>query len=163
MSMICWPSFFSSVLRKSSSRGAFYSQRPEHNIRCDTLAAQKVFSSGIAITAIGLDVTTIPSITEAEVLRLEKSKHPIGQLAADQIRRWWIFRNATTNHLHDPLAALSMERPDLFRFEKCSIEVQLEGLHYGTTRRINEQGTAQVASDVLPRTALNEIISRLEG
>ncbi len=156
-------SFVSRVKHLHLMGGAFYSPRPEHNIRCDILAAKRVFGSGIPITAIGLDVTTIPSITEAEVIRLERSKHPVGQLAADQIRRWWIFRNAAMNHPHDPLAALSMERPDLFRFEKCSVEVELEGLHYGITRRIKGPGTTQVASDVFPRTALNEIISRLES
>jgi purine nucleosidase len=143
--------------------GSFYNQRPEHNVRCDTIAAQKVFSSGAAITAIGLDVTTIPVITEAEVTRLEESKNPVSRLLADQIRRWWIFRNTIINHPHDPLAALSMERPDLFRFERCSIEVELEGLFYGITRRSSANGNVEVASDVLPRTALDEIINRLTG
>ncbi|HEY0792588.1 MAG TPA: nucleoside hydrolase [Chthoniobacterales bacterium] len=141
--------------------GTFYDDRPEHNIRCDTVAAGKVFSSGVPITALGLDVTTIPVIQEPDVVRLESAANPVSQLVAQQIRNWWLFRHANRNHPHDPLAALAMERPDLFRFERCGVRVELDGPFYGRTHRVPGEGSVEVASDVLSRTALAEIMGRL--
>jgi purine nucleosidase len=141
--------------------GTFYDDRPEHNIRCDTVAAAKVFGSGLPVTALGLDVTMIPSIREKEVTRLEGTSDPVARLVAEQIRRWWLFRHATHNHPHDPLAALAMERPDLFRFETCGVQVEVDGPFYGRTHRVAREPLVKVASDVFPRTALELIIDRL--
>ena len=141
--------------------GTYYDDRPEHNVRCDTVAAAKVFGSGLPITALGLDVTMIPSIREKELMRLEGTPDPVSRLVAEQIRRWWLFRHATHNHPHDPLAALAMERPELFRFETCGVQVEVDGPFYGRTRRVAREPLVKVACDVLPRTALELIIDRL--
>ena len=155
------PRFCRWIKRLYMMGGTFFDGRPEHNIRCDTVAAAKVFGSGLRLTALGLDVTTIPSIREQEVRRLEAASHPVSQLAAEQIRRWWLFRHAGQNHPHDPLAALAMERPDLFRFEKCGVQVELDGPFYGRTYRVTSEPLVNVASDVFPRTALELIFDRL--
>jgi purine nucleosidase len=155
------PRFCHWIKRLYIMGGAFFDERPEHNIRCDTVAAAKVFGSGLRLTALGLDVTTIPAIREQEVRRLEAASHPVSRLAAEQIRRWWLFLHATRNHPHDPLAALAMERPDLFRFETCGVQVTLDGPFYGRTHRVPSEPLVEVASDVFPRTALELIIDRL--
>lgn len=141
--------------------GTYFDERPEHNVRCDAVAAAKVFGSGLPITALGLDVTMIPSIREKDVVRLEAASHPVSHFVAEQIRRWWLFRHANQNHPHDPLAALAMERPDLFRFETCGVQVEVDGFSYGRTDRVRSEPLVKVASDVLPRTALDLIIDRL--
>jgi purine nucleosidase len=155
------PRFCRWIKRLYLMGGTFYDGRPEHNIRCDAVAAAKVFGSGLPVTALGLDVTTIPSIGEKEVRRLERASHPVSHLMAEQIRRWWLFLHATQNHPHDPLAALAMERPDLFRFETCGVQVEVDGPFYGRTHRVLSEPLVQVASDVFSRTALGLIIDRL--
>ena len=56
--------------------GTFFDEQPEHNIRCDTVAAAKVFGSGVPIAALGLDVTMIPFIREKDLLRPEGRPSP---------------------------------------------------------------------------------------
>ncbi|MBW0000865.1 MAG: nucleoside hydrolase [Verrucomicrobia bacterium] len=155
------PRFCRWIKRLYLMGGTFYDDRPEHNIRCDTVAAAKVFGSGMPTVALGLDVTMIPSIREKDVLRLEGSSDPLSRLAAEQIRRWWLFRHDAQNNPHDPLAALAMERPDLFRFETCGVQVQLDGPFYGRTYRVKTGPLVEVASDVFSHTALELIIDRL--
>src|SRR5262249_45231012 len=97
--------------------GAFWMDRPEHNIKCDPEAAKIVFASGIPITAIGLDLTLRVLLEEQDVREIARAKNGVGSLLEDQILRYWDHKQIRGNHPHDPLAALAMVRPDLFVFE----------------------------------------------
>ena len=142
--------------------GAFWLNRPEHNIKSDPEAAKIVFDSGIPITAIGLDVT-LRVLLEADDLReIAKVGQGVGALLEDQILRWWELRNISANHLHDPLAALAMLRPDLFVFENWDVDVASEGRTEGLTRlRPPAKGKTRIAADVFARTAQQEIVRRI--
>lgn len=144
--------------------GAYWLDRPEHNIRCDVDAAQKVFDSGISITAIGLDLTLRVWITEKDVKRISALPHQLGKTLENQIRAWWVFRDLDRNHPHDPLAALSMIRPELFRFEYCNVTVERTGREFGKTIVSDSgKGKVRIASDVFALTAEKEIVDRIEG
>jgi purine nucleosidase len=144
--------------------GAYWLDRPEHNIRCDVDAAQKVFDSGIPITAIGLDLTLRVWITEEDVKRISALPHQLGKTLENQIRAWWVFRDLDRNHPHDPLAALSMIRPELFRFEYCNVRVGRRGQEFGKTMVSDcGKGKVRIASDVFVLTAEKEIVDRMEG
>ena len=155
------PRFATWIKRLYMMGGAYYLDRPEHNIRCDCVAASAVFGSQAAITALGLDVTTVPQVREPDVARIEMNGSALSRLIVQQIRSWWIFRNTNMNCPHDPLAALAMEHPGLFRFQKGKVEVETEGPLYGLTRFTPGESNVEVASDLLPYTALEAIVERL--
>jgi purine nucleosidase len=153
---------FSKIKHLYLMGGAFWLNRPEHNIKSDPEAAKIVFDSGIPITAIGLDVT-LRVLLEADDLReIAKVGRGVGALLEDQILRWWGLRNITANHLHDPLAALAMVRPDLFIFENWDIDVTSEGRTEGLTRlRQPVKGKTRIGADVFATTAQKEIVRRI--
>jgi purine nucleosidase len=144
--------------------GAYWLDRPEHNIKCDPEAAKIVFESGIPITAIGLDVTLRVLLEADDVRQIAQLGNGVGPLLEDQILRWWELRNITANHPHDPLAALSMVRPDLFLFENWDVAITKEGRTEGLTRlRQPLKGKTRIGADVFARTAQKEIVRRIVG
>jgi purine nucleosidase len=144
--------------------GAFWMDKPEHNIKSDPEAAEIVFRSGIPMTACGLDVTLRALLREADMPRLRDAKDGVGPLLEDQIRRWWTFIDANENHLHDPLAILPAVRPELFRFEQCDVTVDVGGEESGRTRAANcGRGAVNIAAEVDAAAAEEEIVRRLIG
>ena len=144
--------------------GAFWMERPEHNIKCDPEAADIVFRSGIPMTACGLDVTQRVWLRETDLSRIRGAGDGIGSLLEDQVRRWWAFRGETENNPHDPLAILPAVRPELFHFEQCDVRVELGDTAPGRTRidRCGE-GTVRIAAAVEVEAAEQEIVRRLIG
>ncbi|MBV9672469.1 MAG: nucleoside hydrolase [Verrucomicrobia bacterium] len=144
--------------------GSFWKERYEHNIRCDVDSARIVLSSGMKITAVGLDLTTRVWLGEKDVRRIAAIPGPLGAVLEDQIRTWWEYRGINENHPHDPLAALTMVRPDLFLFEECDVVVGMSKPELGWTKVTNRgHGTIRIASDFLVRTAEKEIVDRIVG
>ncbi|HEY6841392.1 MAG TPA: nucleoside hydrolase, partial [Chthoniobacterales bacterium] len=142
--------------------GAYWIDRPEHNIRCDVEAAQIVFASGIPMTAVGLDLTLRVWVTEEDVQRISALPDHLGETLENQIRAWWAFRDLEKNNPHDPLAALSMIDPTLFRFEYADVNVGRTGREFAKTRLTNfGKGSVRLASDVLALTAEKEIVRRI--
>jgi purine nucleosidase len=155
---------FSKIKHLYLMGGAFWLDRPEHNIKCDPEAAKIVFESGIPITAIGLDLTLRVLLEANDVRQIAQLDNGVGALLEDQIMRWWELRNITANHPHDPLAALAMVRPDLFLFETWDVEVTKEGRVEGLTRlREPKKGKTRIGADVFARTAQKEIVRRIMG
>lgn len=156
------PVSFSKIKRLYLMGGAYWLNLAEHNIKCDAAAAKIVFESGVPITAIGLDLTLRVWMRREDVQRIAQLPNGLGALLEDQILRWWEYRNRTENNPHDPLTALSMVRPDLFRFENWDVEVCREGRASGLTRISNPAtGKIQLGSDVFVRSAEKEVISRI--
>jgi purine nucleosidase len=153
---------FSKIKHLYLMGGAFWLDRPEHNIKCDPEAAKIVFESGIPITAIGLDITLRVLLEADDVRQIAQLGNGLGPLLEDQILRWWELRNITANHPHDPLAALSMVRPDLFLFENWDVAITKEGRVEGLTRlRQPLKGKTRIGADVFARTAQKEIVRRI--
>ena len=153
---------FSKIKHLYLMGGAFWLNRPEHNIKSDPEAAKIVFDSGIPITALGLDVTLRVLLEAGDLREIAKVGQGVGALLEDQILRWWELRNITANHLHDPLAALAMVRPDLFIFENWDVDVTSEGRTEGLTRlRQPVKGTTRIGTDVFATTAQKEIVRRI--
>lgn len=157
------PAFAPAIDHFTIMGGAFWMPNPEHNIRCDPEAADIVARSGIPMTFCGLDVTLRAMLREDDMPRI-RAAEPMGPLLEAEIRRWWTFRHATENHLHDPLAVLSLIRTDLFRFEQCDIRVELDGPAAGRTPPEHcGEGSIRIATAVDAPTAEQEIIRRIAG
>jgi purine nucleosidase len=134
--------------------GAYWLDYSEHNFECDSVAARIVFDSGIAITAIGLDVTLRVQLTEREAARIRQLPNGLGLLLENQIRLWWKYLGVKQNHPHDPLAALAMLRPDLFLFKSCDVKIMTEHHLAGRLRRFdNPNGDVLAAYDFYVNSA----------
>jgi purine nucleosidase len=142
--------------------GAFWMERPEHNVKSDPEAADIVFRSGIPMTVCGLDVTEQVWLRENGVSQIRESAGSLGPMLEDQIRRWWSFIGATENNPHDPVAVLAGIRPDLFRFEQCDVRVELDSTVPGRTLLDDcGKGSVRIAADVEAVAAEQEIIRLL--
>ena len=116
----------------------------EFNIYVDPEAARIVFSSGIPLTCVGLDVTTDPNATLTKVLwqRIERSKVPAAQLAA-RITTYYMTQFGFI-HLHDPMAVAFVVDPGLFSLGDYHVDIE-------TVSNLSRGQTIADRRDWLPR------------
>ncbi|MBV8587779.1 MAG: nucleoside hydrolase [Verrucomicrobia bacterium] len=159
------PDFVKQVKSVFLMGGAYWMENyVEHNILCDVDAAADVFKSDLPITAVGLDLTLRVWLEESGLAEIRQGDPQIGDLIENQVRNWWRFRRITKNNPHDPLAALAMVEPDLFRFEMWDVGVSFTSLPAGLTVSSNAgKGRIRLASDILMRSAEQAIVRRLAG
>ena len=99
----------------------------EFNIYSDPEAAKIVIESGIKLKAVGLDVTTIPTLefTRADYTRIGKENGEIARftrlILATNIRAHGRFT------LHDPMAVAAKVRPSYYKFEDYPVKVETKG------------------------------------
>ena len=103
--------------------GAFFMNFPEHNVVSDPEAAQIVFSSGIPITAVGLDVTFQCKLNDQQIKRLEGKDHPCLKFLMAMRRNW-----GGDVYLHDPLAVATAFDPTYVTLEKHLYMVEVQGV-----------------------------------
>ena len=126
--------------------GLFDLPYAEHNIKCDPEAAHVVLTSGAPITLIPLDVTTRVKIRLADTARIRQAGTPFQVAVAEQVDVYPPFKNRGWTHLHDPLAAASLVRPDLLGFESLHVDVELGG-QYATAATLMRQPTADAPAN----------------
>jgi purine nucleosidase len=142
--------------------GAFWMKRAEHNIKCDADAARVVFRSGLAMTVISLDLTLRVWLGKKDLPQIAALPNGLGRLLENQLIRWWEYSHVEGNSPHDPLAALAMVRPELFRFENYDIDVHDETSAPGFTTIVRGKNeNLRVGVDVFARTAEQEIVKRI--
>lgn len=147
--------------------GAFNMPRAEYNIQRDRIAAQIVFSSGVPITAVGLDVTTKCKLEGADLDRLQAAENPASRFLMRLIGLWQGDNSQKYPTLHDPLAVAVTFLPALVETQSGRVEVQLSGPTNGVTvftpseRLIGAPPTALVARFVNVRRFLDLFVERL--
>ena len=121
----------------------------EHNFRCDDVAASIVFGAGIPTTVTGLDVTRQIAMGPEQLAQIAGAGRIGSALSAD-IKQWWAYWNETWNVPHDPVAVLTLTRPDLFTFTAPGVvEIELGGTGAGrSTFHPDGDGTVRVATQV---------------
>jgi inosine-uridine nucleoside N-ribohydrolase len=129
----------------------------EFNIWCDAEAAHRVFSSGIPVTMVGLDVTHRARLTPERAQGLRASGRA-GAFVADLHGFYSRFHASIygdpATPVHDALAVASLIRPALLRMESLHVDIDTSlGLCRGRTvvdrwRRTGLEPNAQVAVDV---------------
>lgn len=105
--------------------GCFLNPSPEWNILCDPEAAQTVYSSGIPLYAIGLDVTLRCTLEGGLLERVASSKGESNRLLSLWFDRWLKHFGFEKSVMHDPLAVASAFQP-LCRFETRYVRADLE-------------------------------------
>jgi inosine-uridine nucleoside N-ribohydrolase len=145
--------------------GAFELLRPEYNIRRDRAAAQIVFSSGVPITAVGLDVTTKCKLQGADLDRLRTANNPASQFLYRLIQLWQNGHADQYPTLHDPLAVAVAMFPDLIETSTGHVTVETNSpLTDGITMfRPATDGNVKVARNVDVQRFLKLFVDRLSA
>ncbi len=137
--------------------GEFRQGLVEHNIRCDVTAAQELFASNVSVLAVGLDQTERVRLYGRERDAMAAAG-PLGALIGAEMRRFWEFAKQSHNTPHDPIAVLTLARPDLFTTARGRIEVNEDGL---TTFTPDENGPHRIVTDLDVDHVKSEIVQRI--
>ncbi|WP_456283796.1 nucleoside hydrolase [Microbacterium sp. JZ101] len=141
--------------------GEFAEGIVEHNIRCDVTAADEVFRSGVPVLAVGLEQTERIRLAHAELDRIAEAG-PLGAMIGAEMRRFWSFTEQDYNVPHDPIAVLTLARPDLFEIARGVIEVQTDGEDAGLTRFTpSADGPHEIVIDMDEEAVAAEILDRI--
>jgi purine nucleosidase len=148
--------------------GAFKLLTPEYNIMRDRAAAEIVFSSGVPITAVGLDVTLKCKLSAADLDRLRSADNPASRFLVKLIELWQGGNPGQMPTLHDPLAVATVIRPHLIETQTGSVRVETSSpltngitvFHAGTHDGGND---TRVATDVDVRAFLDLFVERLSA
>lgn len=108
--------------------GAYYMHYNEWNVRCDPEAAHMVYTSGLSIRAVGLDVTTCCQVDDELVAYLAGSGKPGTRLLSELLLCYRKNRGRHT-FLHDPMAVYAVYDKELIEFCGEDIMVELHGQH----------------------------------
>ncbi|RLA31794.1 MAG: nucleoside hydrolase [Gammaproteobacteria bacterium] len=109
----------------------------EANIAGDPQAADIVFTSGLPITIVGLDVTQESIASSHFFDQLRDDAGAAGELIYRFSRRYLEFHQERTGHyecsVHDSSAVAYLLNPDLFETEQAVVRVVTEGIAMGET------------------------------
>ena len=106
----------------------------EFNIYCDPLAAKEVFSSGLPVTMVGLDVTRRALMSVDELGGGGSFRAALRDLIKVYARFSRKRRGADDITLHDPLALAVAMEPDLVETAPCRVDVDAsKGIARGMT------------------------------
>jgi purine nucleosidase len=117
--------FWRNVRHLTVMGGSFAADQPEHNFGSDPEAARIVFASGIPATVCGLEITEQVRITPAGLARIAAAGR-LGAALAAEVDQYWKYRGRQYNTPHDPVAALTLMRPDLFETAPVEVAVSVE-------------------------------------
>jgi purine nucleosidase len=141
--------------------GDFGSARAEHNILSDVDAAVAVARSGVGLVMIGLDQTERVRLKRAAADAFE-ALGGLGRILAAEMRQFQDYLGRDHTVPHDPLAVLTLARPDLFRLEAGTVSVEPAGPDAGRTRfEPDPAGRHAVVTDVDVERAAAEIVRRV--
>ncbi|GAA1662830.1 nucleoside hydrolase [Fodinicola feengrottensis] len=157
------PGFAKNVRRIHMMGGDFAAsgRRAEHNMKCDVTAAVEVFTSGIPITVVGLDITTTLQLDASAVAEIAASG-PLGGALEREIGQWWAFHGHEWNNPHDPIAALTVISPSLFETRRADVMIAPEGDEAGGTWETpSDSGIVEVVSSMDRDEVARAIVRRI--
>lgn len=108
----------------------------EANMFSDPLAADRVLTSGLPVTLVGLDVTHKIIMEEAYLRRIHSPTSVAGDIMMDMIRFYLDFHISTGVeglYTHDPAAIAYAVRPELFETRTGATRVVTSGAAEGRT------------------------------
>ena len=139
-------------------------QAAEFNVYNDPAAASFLFSAGIPITLIPLDVCELTYLAQIDL------PWPVGSsktiLLAQRIVNGW-FKNRTSlerYYLCDPLAIVATVQPDIFSFVEADVKVHLSDDYLlGKTTAAYGKGTVKIASSLnvsIAKKIMSEMLNK---
>jgi len=109
--------------------GDFVNHYAEWNIRCDVPAAERVFSSGVPITAFGHEITSQTRLSPREQHYVMNMKQdPYHAYLAELSRLWYASKpDGWLIVLHDVMVARYASEPSYCSFRSAPVAVETEG------------------------------------
>jgi len=102
----------------------------EFNIYVDPEAAHIVFSSGIPLTMVGLDVTHRARLGPEDTARIRALDTPVGRLVADLLEFFALFHRERYGWddvpLHDPCCVAELIRPGLITTRPLHVDIETQ-------------------------------------
>ena len=145
--------------------GVFFRPGLEYNTKIDPEASAIVYSSGVPIVTVGLDVTTQCLLSADHLRQFATSKLESVQFLWKLIQIWQHGNPEQRPVLHDPLAVAVTVRPDLIGTARGTVAVETRGQPdrtYGMTIfKKDSAGTTQVAQEVSAAAAVDFFMSRV--
>jgi inosine-uridine nucleoside N-ribohydrolase len=142
----------------------------EFNIWADPEAARRVFTSGLDVTMVGLDVTHRALVTRAHAEQLRGAGR-VGRFVAELLDFYGVFHREVYRFdgspVHDAVALAQVIRPELLELERLNVQVDCESsLCRGRTvvdvwRRTGEEPNANVAVGIDSEAFLDLLLERL--
>ena len=131
----------------------------EFNIYQDPLAANLVFSSGIPISVVGLDVCNAVYVSRDSMpWRVGDSKR--SNLCLEILKGWFDYRAYDEKYLLcDPLTLAVAINPNLVKYKSADVRVVEDGIEKGKTIAEIGLGNVKVAMEVDSNDALQYIRS----
>ncbi len=103
----------------------------EWNIYCDPEAASILFSSGVKLSCVGLNVTMQTALDDAFIKELSTSKSRSITLVHSMMMKWFDHYKFSQPVMHDPLTVASLIDPQILTFEDLHLFVSLKKESYG--------------------------------
>ena len=142
----------------------------EFNIWADPEAAVRVFSSGLDVTMVGLDVTHQALLTDEHAARLRENGR-VGSVIAELLDFYGVFHQQVYDFegspIHDAVAVAQMIRPDLLELRELNVEIDRESeLCRGRTvvdvwKRTGREPNARVALGIDADGFIELLLERL--
>lgn len=108
--------------------GGYYTKDiPEWNVACDPECARVMYSSGIPIKAIGLDLTLQCGLSNETVEKLKSFKDGTNKLLCTMLGKWFAHYGYDKPIMHDPLVIASILDPEIVGFERKNVLIGLQG------------------------------------
>jgi inosine-uridine nucleoside N-ribohydrolase len=144
----------------------------EFNIWADPEAAERVFSSGLDVTMVGLDVTHRALVTRAHAGELRRSGR-IGEAVAALLDFYGVFHEKVYGFdgspIHDAVAVAAVSHPELLELRRLHVAVDCEStLCRGRTvvdvwRRTGNEPNASVAVGIDAEGFVALLLERLRS
>ena len=142
----------------------------EFNVWADPEAAARVFSSGLDVTMVGLDVTHQALLTDEHAGGLRENGR-IGSVVADLLDFYGTFHKQVYDFegspIHDAVAVAQVIRPDLLELRELNVEIDRESeLCRGRTvvdvwKRTGREANARVAVGIDAPGFIELLLERL--
>ncbi len=160
------------VLMGGSMGHGNVSPAAEFNILCDPEAADIVFRSGLDIYMLGLDVTRKALVLPNVMRKMKRVHNKAGILFTSLMKvfnenqkKIFGFSGAP---LHDPATIISLINPNVFKFQKMNVEIDISGgPSYGRTNcdrfdYLHQEHNAYVAVDINVKQYWKEVYKGLK-
>ena len=144
----------------------------EFNIFADPEAASVVFSSGIHLNMIGLNLTHQVQMGLSESKRLARRNTIVSRAVAELLLSYQTLIHSgnlsKTVPMHDPCAILAVSHPELFTLTDRNVHVETEGIYTrGLTlvdeRRISAEANCRVGYEAKSKQLIKLILNASMG
>ena len=103
----------------------------EWNVWCDPEAAYILFTSGVKLSTVGLNVTMQTALDKSYIEEMKASQSKPILLVYEMMMKWFEHYQFASPVMHDPLTIASLIDPNILTFEEKRLVVSLKESNYG--------------------------------